>query len=662
MNSGTPSEPYGDPDAAALLRQGLDCFRRGDVGGAEAALKAVLVRAPDHVQALSVLGALALQTGRTGDAVTYFGRAATLSPGAHGVHSNLGLALRDAKRAEDALASFERALAIKPDYVPAIFNRALVFEDMGRWDHALAAYSRVLAIDPSHAEAHNNRGLLLARAGDFAGALASYDRALAANPSYAEAHNNRGAALKELHRPAEALAGYDRALALKPEYAVAHYNRGLALYELKRLEDALVSYDKAISLDPTSTVAFNNRALVLRDLDRHAEALADCERSLALSPDYVEALSNRGAILQELRRPAEALASFDRALAVQPDTAVAWHNRGHALRGLARYDEAVASYDRAIAMKPDYAEANFNAGLCRLMLGDFARGWDQYEWRGFGEPARRFTATAWDGKGEIAGKIILIHAEQGLGDTIQFVRYAEMAAARGAKVVLEAPAPLKRLLSQAPGISHFVATGDALPPFDLQCRLLSLPRLFATRLETIPAKTRTLDSDPALRAKWAAMLADAPHPRVGLAWAGNPDHKNDRNRSIPLALFRNLVIPGASYVSLHRDLRPGAAEELATLPVRHFGSELTDFAETAALIDNLDLVISVDTSVAHLAGALGKPTWVLLTVEPDWRWLLARDDTPWYPSVRLYRQPQPGAWDHVIAAVGNDLRKSVPFG
>ncbi len=641
----------GESETAALLRRGIDSFGRGDLNAAETALAQVLRREPDQLQALSILGAIHLRSGRAKEAVTHFGRAAALSPSSHVAQSNFGLSLRDAGRTDEALATFDKALAIKPDYVVAIYNRALTLADLGRRDEALAVYQRVLALEPGHAETLNNRGLLLQAAGDLASALKSYDLAIAARPAFAEAHNNRGTVLKELRRLQDALASHDRAAAITPDYAAAHYNRALVLLALGQLDAALTACDRALALEPGSADALNNRALILRDLRRHSEALADCDQALAIRPDFTEALSNRGVILQELQRPAEALASFDRALSLQPDTAAAWHNRGHALRGLARYDDAIASYDRAIAMKPDYAEAHFNAGLCRLMVGDFARGWAQYEWRGFNEAPRAFPAPAWNGTDDIAGKTILLHAEQGLGDTIQFVRYVEMVAARGAAVVLEAPAALTRLLSQVPGISKLIATGAPLPRFDLQCRLMSLPGLFATRRETIPASPRYLAADPALRQKWADALGPAQGPRIGLVWSGNPTHKNDRNRSIPLAAFRDILQPGASFVSLHRELRPGEADELAALSIRHFGDALTDFAETAALIENLDLVIAVDTSVAHLAGALGKPVWLLLPFEPDWRWFLQRDDSPWYPSARLFRQPTHGDWPRVVVDI-----------
>ena len=647
---------------AELLGAGLKYHQAGRLAEAEACYQRVLAAQPNHADALHLLGVVAHQTKRHDLAVELIGQAIKRNGRSPTYFYNLGVTLQDCGKPTEAIAAYRQAIRIKPDYAEAFKNQGDALKELKRLDEALASYDRALACKPGYAEACNNRGVALKALKRLDAALASYDKALALKPDYAEAYINRGNALKELKHTDEALASYDKALALKPGHAEACNNRGVALQELKRFDEALASYDKALALKPGYAEACNNRGNALRELKRLDEALASYERALALTPDHAEALYNRGNALQELRRPDEALASYDRALACKPDYAEAHNNRGNALRELKRLDEALASYQGALALRHDYAPAHWNEALWRLLMADFDRGWEKYEWRweladelwGFGsKPA--FAQPAWDGTGDIAGKTVLLHAEQGYGDTIQFCRYVPLVAEKGATVILSVQPPLKRLLSGFGGAQTVLAEGEDLPAFDLHCPLLSLPRAFRTRLETIPPPAPpSVPSE--LTKEWEARLRHG-KPRIGIAWSGRPSHKNDHNRSIPLRAMLGLLDLPVELVSLQKEVRSEDQGILDAAGIAHFGPALTDFLETAALVSSMDVVITVDTAVAHLACSLGRPTWILLPFIPDWRWMLERADSPWYPTARLFRQPGIGDWDSVMREVVGGLRR-----
>ena len=553
-------------------------------------------------------------------------------------------------------------ISIEPDHLEALHLVAVIDAQQRRLDQALAGCDRVLALRPDHVDALNSRGLVLHQLQRFGEALASYDGALALRPDYAPAHYNRGVTLQQLRRFEQALASYDRALALRPDDADALSNRGVTLHELQRFDAALASYDGALAVRPDHAEALNNRGVTLHQLHRFEAALASYDQALAVRPDYAEALSNRGATLHQLHRFEDALASHDRALAARPDYAEALSNRGNTLQELHRFEAALASYDRALAVQPDYAEAHFNKSLLLLLKGDFAAGWRGYEWR-WKNPNLKlsqpdFAQPLWLGEVAIAGKTILLHSEQGFGDTIQFCRYAPLVAARGARVLLDVPAPLNDLMASLAGVAELISAKDLRPHFDLHCPLHSLPLALGTRIETFPAHVPYLAAPTQNLRRWSATLGSKHRLRVGLAWSGAPTHRNDANRSIKLHSLRPLLDLDAAFVSLQKDVRTGDAAVLQDCSALvHFADELETFADAAAVIASLDLVISVDTSVAHLAGALAKPVWVLLPFVPDFRWLLDREDSPWYPTARLFRQPAPGDWSGVISRVVTELEK-----
>jgi tetratricopeptide (TPR) repeat protein len=438
----------------------------------------------------------------------------------------------------------------------------------------------------------------------------------------------------------------------------------LAGYQLQlsgQVAEAERLYHAALRGDPRCHTALHQLALIARERGQHAEALALMTAAIAADRSSPEALSNHGLILHDLGRHADAVESFNRALILKRDHVPALYNRGLAHVALNRPKEALASFSRAIALEPGHAEAQFNAAMMHLLLGDFRAGWKQYEWR-WRRPEgaavqRSFAQPLWLGDQPLADKTILLHAEQGLGDAVQFVRYAPLVAARGARVLVEVPAALKPLIEGFAGVSAVIARGEPLPAFDLHCPLLSLPLAFATELASVPCAVPYLHAGDDRIAAWAPRLPPRRGLRVGLAWSGNPALKNDRNRSIALARLAPLWdLPDVQVIGLQREPRPDDADGLRTAPqLVNLGDDFNDFADTAAVIALLDVVVAVDTAVAHLAGALGRPVFVLLPYAPDFRWLVARTDSPWYPSARLLRQPAIGDWESVVAVLCREL-------
>jgi tetratricopeptide (TPR) repeat protein len=606
----------------------------------------------------------AYQAGKLAEAEQLCLKILTADPGSAPTLNFLAVINSALGRNDTALSNADRALTLRPDFFEALVNRGIALYELKRFGDALADYDRAIALRPDNADALVNRGNALGKLRRHKDALASYDDALKLQPAHVNALVRRAATLHDLRQYDEALKSYNRALALRPEYAEVLVNRGVTLHELRQSTEALSSYDRALAIEPNNVDALTNRGVALHDLGRYGEALASHERALALQPGHAAALSNRGLSLHKLGRFDEALASYDRALAVQPDYADALVNRGVTLHDLKRFDEALANYDRAIALRPDHADAHFFGSMSRLLSGGFGSGWMEYEWRRKGAstgPSKRdFPQPLWLGGEGIADKTILLHSEQGFGDTIQFCRYVPLVAARGARVVLEVEEPLRELLSGLAGAARVMVKGNLLPHFDLQCSLLSLPLAFGTQLETIPCAGPYLRAPDQALLKWGARLPSKRRPRIGIAWAGNARHIRDRERSIDLRSLLPLFDVDATFVSLQKEIR---AADTATLKdsadIIHFGHELDDFSDAAALISHLDLVVSVDTAIAHLAGALRKPVWILLTHVPDWRWLLDRDDSPWYPTARLFRQSESREWNSAIMRVRDALLKLI---
>jgi hypothetical protein len=437
--------------------------------------------------------------------------------------------------------------------------------------------------------------------------------------------------------------------------------RAAALYQAGRLDEADAACREILAAsDERHFFAWHLRSVVAARRGDAASAAEFATRALALDGANAEVLANRGAALRKLGRYQEALADYDRAIALAPASAEAHNNRGVALAALGRYDAALAAYARALELAPGFERARFNRGLVRLVLGDLEGGLADHEarWNGsdihLGRP--KFPQPVWDGAAPLAGRTILLHGEQGLGDAIQFARYVPLVAQRGARIVLHVHAPLVPLLRQLP-VAQVLSFEEALPPFDTYCALMSLPLAFGTTLASIPSTVPYLAPSRERIERWRATLGEASRPIVGLAWSGSATHTNDRNRSMALAQLAPLHAVAGTLVSLQKEVRPDDADALRALGVRHFGEQLRDMEDTAALVALMDAVVSVDTSAAHLAGAMAKPVRILLPYVPDWRWLTERSDSPWYPTARLVRQPAPGDWEAVAARVAGELRQ-----
>jgi tetratricopeptide (TPR) repeat protein len=550
---------------------------------------------------------------------------------------------------------------VSADHFGALHLLGAIHAHRCKHTEALVYYDKAIAIRPDHAEAHFNRGISLHVLKRYRDAIKSYDRSLELKPDDPKTLNERGNTLSELGRYQEALASFDRILDMNPDHPGALSGRGNALTNLGRYDEALASHDRALQLRPNYPEAHNNRAITLMSLNRLEEAVASYDRAIEQRPNFAEALNNRGNALKNLQRTDEAMDSFARAIIIRPDYANAYCNRGVVHMEAKRLVQALADFETALVLQADNAQAHFNAANCRLLLGDFEHGWEENEWRWKIEQARNhkphFAEPQWTGREEIAGKTMLLHAEQGLGDTIQFFRYVRLVKARGARVIVQVQPELKRFLSEQAGADIILARGERLPPFDMHCPLLSLPRAFGTRLATIPPINPQLAARRELAQIWDSRLGPKTKLRVGIAWSGRRTHKNDHNRSIDLLALLGFAKLPIQLVSLQKELRAGDEKTLGVKGsnIIHFGPSLTDFAETAALSSLMDLIISVDTSVAHLGASLGRPTWILLPFVPDWRWLLDRTDSPWYPNVRLFRQQAPGNWTDVIAQVISEL-------
>ena len=643
---------------------GLAHHRAGRLPQAEAIYRQILASEPDHADCIQLLGVALLQAGQPDRALDFVVRAVELQPGNSVHHSNMARALRALGRRDEAIASYRQALQLKSDSLDVHNQLGVLLGECGDLTGAEAHYRLVLrhpaGLDlgavRAQVDARFHLANLLVRRKQFDDAISEFRQVLRHRPDFAEAHCNLGVLLFDLSAFEECERCYREALRLNPTFAEAHTNLGGLLIKLGRLDEAEVHLREACRLTSDSPGALNNLGDLLRLQGRLEEAEACCREALRLEPDYVPAQLTLGNALRESGRFHEAEPCYRTALDHDPAWPEALNNLGTLLYDLGRPDEAIQSLRTAVSQRPDYADAHFNLAVSLLLAGQFDEGWREYEWR-WKQDAKKphlrgFSQPLWDG-GDIGDRVLLLHAEQGLGDTLQFCRFVPAIAA-GRRVVLEVQRPLVALLTGLPGLESIVARGDPLPPFDLHCPLLSLPRVLGTTLDTIPQQAY-LRADPQRVAAWRGRVGQLDGLRVGLVWAGNQTMSGDRRRSIPLERLSELAdLPGVSFVSLQKG--PGASQSPPpALSLHDWTNDLHDFGETAALIEALDLVISVDTAVVHLAGALGRPVWLLNRFDRCWRWLLNRDDSPWYPSLRQFRQIQPGDWSSVLRNVRAEL-------
>lgn len=566
-----------------------------------------------------------------------------------------------AGRLADAERIYREILAQDPNQPDALHLLGAIAGQQGRLDEAIGFISRAIAQNPENAIYHSNLSETCRRAGKTEQAISAARQALHLDPKFAAAYYSMAMALLNVRKYDNAVAAFRRAVELNPGFTEALFHLGGTLFSLGQFEDAIAVYRRWLSREPRSFEALCGLGMSLRDSGRPSEAVDVMREAVAIRPDSAQAHNTLGVSLAKTDKTQEAVDVFRRATELQPNNATSFKNLGVGLAELGKYDESIAALQHAIELKPDMPEAHGNLGLLSLMKGDFKRGWAEYEWRWraqltFLSPPRDFTQPRWNGE-RLGGKKILVYAEQGFGDSIQFVRYLPMVERAGGSVVLECQAELVRLLGKAAGVNQIVPAGDPLPGFHCQCPLLSLPIIFSTDLNTIPVKIPYLSPNPAIVERWKKRIDSLPAAfKVGLVWAGSTKNQHDRKRSITFDQVARLAdIPRVHFFSLQKDRR-NQSPPPPGMTFIDWTDELRDFEETAGLIANLDLVIAVDTAAAHLAGAIGKPVWVMVSFVPDWRWMLDRADSPWYPTMRIFRQKSARDWDRVIQDVSDALR------
>jgi tetratricopeptide (TPR) repeat protein len=534
----------------------------------------------------------------------------------------------------------------------------------GQLQQAEQIYRAILQAEPQQVDALHLLGVLACQVGQHEQASRYLGQALRLKPDFAKAHLNLGVALQKQGKLEEAQACYEQALYLQPGYAEAHNNLGNLFKEQGKLEEAQASLQQALRLKPDYAKAHNNLGVVLHGRGKLEDALASLQQALRLQPDFAEAHNNLGAALQEQGQLAEARACYQQALRLKPDYAEVHLNLGNAFKDQGELAEAQACYEQALHLQPDFAEAHWNRALAWLLAGDFEQGWQEYEWRcqvkELAPP--RFPQPLWDGSPR-HGQTILLWAEQGLGDTLHFIRYAPLVRACGGSVLLACQPALVPLVSRCPGIDRVLPQGSPLVPFDVWTPLLSLPRIFGTTLATVPAAVPYLFAEPQRCHHWREELSALEGFKIGIVWQGNRRYRGDRQRSLPLVQFAPLAqLPGVQLISLQKGYGSEQVQALAgRFAVLELGSQLDEgtgaFEDTAAVLEQLDLVIAPDTALAHLAGGLGLPVWLALPFIPHWAWLREREDSPWYPSMRLFRQRESGNWAEVFERITATLKQ-----
>jgi tetratricopeptide (TPR) repeat protein len=606
--------------------------RDGRLDDAERGYRATLDSNPVHVDALHLLGVLRHQQGQHAEAVVLVRRAVDLRPEDAALQLNLGNALKALGQLDGAIERFRNALTLAPGFPMAHYNLGNAYAAMGRHEDAVDAFEKALRLQPDDASSHNNLGN----------------------------------ALHALGRHREAIASFQRALELRPGHAGAHNNMGMALNALGAADDALVQFRAALAAEPRFVAAYFNLANTLDATGRHEDAIASFEQALALQPNLPPVIFGLGNALAAAGRHAEALPRFERAVGLDPQFALAWLSLGTTHQALGARAAAVRAFDQALRLRPDLASAHMNRALAWLALGDFARGLPEYEWRlqTSAHPVRQ-TLARWHGE-PIATRTLFVQAEQGFGDTLQFVRFVPLAAQRAARVVLEVQPQLLPLLAPAAQAWRvtLIAQGAPRPAAaatDLYCPLLSLPLALGITYDTIPARTPYLSVPPAYRRKWRGSRGGHAKRKIGIAWSGRIQQQE--TRSMPLVELEPLfALDGIDWIVLQPELNDYERMMLDTHPraksIHRFDKRIGDFADTAAIIEQLDGVVSIDTSIAHLTGALKKPLWLMLPFAADWRWFIGADRTPWYPGAELVRQPRPGAWAEVVEAVVQALRRA----
>jgi len=654
-------------DDAFSISTAVAQFQAGDLAAAEKSCRAVLASEATNAEALHLLGVIAHRAGRNDIAIQQVRQAIAADPKTSSYYNTLGFVLRISGQYSDAVAALEQAIALQPDYADAHNNMGIARAESGALEDAEAAYRTALKYRADFPEVQNNLGNLLYRIGRVEDSLAAFEAATTLRPDYAEAHANRGDAYLNQKNIPEAIAAYRKAVEAGPNWANGWYKLGNAFFQSNDVENALKAYQRSIDLNPNHMRGLTNLGATLEKLGRYEEAAMVLRHALVLGPDDVSALKNLGHVILKLGHVGEGLHLLRRAVELAPDDPDAHYSLGNALLRMERLQDALSCYKRVRELQPTAARAYFAPASVLLMNGQFKEGWATYESRfdmaAYKSNVKNVHERLWDG-GPLKGRRLLVHVEQGFGDTLMFIRYVPLLRERigDGTILLVCEPELHRVLETLEGVDAVYPLGsDASVDFDVQIPLLSLPNRFGTTVETVPHETPYIR--PPADAKVRIERREG-RLAVAFIWAGRPTHSDDRFRSCPLKWFAALFdLPGIDFYSIQWG--PRSAEITPHLKrdnVFSMTDALTDFGETAAIIDQVDLVISIDSAVAHLAGALGKPVWTILPFGGEWRWLFRREDTPWYPKMRLFRQRILGDWRPVFQRIGGALQQMAGAG
>lgn len=650
----------------AEFKRALLFHKTGDVNSAREIYLDLLNIYSNNTRLLNNLAMIGFQEGKFEWGLGFVEKSISLDPNQFAAYGNRAAALFALGRVDEAFADYNKAIHLNENYAEAYYNRGILHEKCGRQHEALTDYDKAIELRSNYTNAYNNRGNILKKLERIEESLLSYEHAIRLNPRHAEAHFNRGVVLKELNRYQEAVNSYTSAFSLKSDYVDAYNNCGNAYITLKRFEEALTCFQKAIEIDPKYAYAYNGVGNVLMELKRFDEALVSYEKAITLNSATPFPHNGMGHVLQELKRFDDAILGYEKVMSLVPNSAGAYTNKGLAMQGLRNFDEALQNYNKAIELNPEMADPHWNKALLKILRGEYEEGWQLYEYRRYKQDLKDsypiYEQPLWLGQNLVSTQVIYIYPEQGLGDFIQFCRYITLVEKLGAKVVLKVPNPLYALIKTMKLSAKIVRNGEEVDEFDFHCPIMSLPLAFKTTVETIPSNIPYFFSDQLKKSYWERKFTYAAKSlKVGLVWSGSKDHKKDHDRSLRLEQLKPLFDLPVAFYSLQKEVREEDQATLSQLSqIQQYSQELNDFSDTAAMVDNLDLIITVDTSVAHLAGAMAKNVWIMISYLPDYRWMLDRDDSPWYPTAKLFRQPAVGDWESVIGNVKVALQELLP--
>lgn len=643
--------------------QALQLHKNGKVNEAKNLYLTLIAAYSNSPRLLNNLAMIEFQQGRFEAGLEYVEKSLDIDPNQFTAYGNRGAALFALNRFDEAYRDYNQAITLNNNYAEGYYNRGILHEKNNRHEQALADYDKAIKLRANYTNAYNNRGNVYKTLKRYEEALSSYEDAIKLNPRHAKAYYNRGVILKEQKKYSEAFASYQQAIALNSNYVDAYNNCGNVLIDLQKFEEAIVCFQKAIEINPNYAYAYNGLGNVLMELKRFDEALLNYEKAIALNSDSPDPHNGKSNALQELKRFDDAVSGYEKAISLNPDAADTYANRGLAMQGMKNFDEALQNFDKAIELNPELADPYWNKALLKILKGEYEEGWQLYEYRRYKQDLKGsypiYEQPLWLGQESVAGKILYIYPEQGFGDFIQFCRYVPLVENLGAKVILKVPNALYAMIKTMGLNARIVRNDEKVDEFDFHCPIMSLPLAFKTTVETIPNKIPYFFSDQFKKNYWERKLAYASNSlKVGLVWSGSKDHKKDHDRSLRLAQLEPILDLPVTFYSLQKEVREQDKITLSKLSqIQQYHEELNDFSDTAAMVDCLDLVISVDTSVAHLAGAMGKHVWILISYLPDYRWMLDREDTPWYQTARLFRQANVGDWNSAILNVRKALEE-----